>query len=78
MAIHRKGSGTISIPGACFLCAKTVGVGTDEDFFFWHGVTGGQMPFIRFHPDCARSLAVGLNDDLRRLAAGPEEDEDAV
>lgn len=76
MAIHRKHGGTISIPGPCFICGKLIGLSQDEEFVFWHGVTGGQMPFIRLHPDCARSLAAGLSEDLRRLASPPDEDED--
>ena len=76
MAIHRKGRGPISIPGPCFICGRLVGLGQDEDFLFWHGVTGGQMPFIRLHVDCARTLATGLSDDLRRLASGEDEDSD--
>jgi hypothetical protein len=78
MAIHRKGKGPISIPGPCFICGKPIGVGPDEDFIFWHGVTGGQMPFIRLHPACAGTLASGLSADLVRLESGEgdaEEDE---
>ena len=76
MAIHRKSSGTISIPGPCFICGKLIGLNNDEEFVFWHGVTGGQMPFIRLHPDCARSLAAGLSTDLLRLASPLGDDED--
>ncbi len=76
MAIHRTGQGPTSIPGPCFICGKPIGAGQDADFIFWHGVTGGQMPFIRLHPDCARTLAAGLTEDLRRLDSGAEEEED--
>ena len=76
MAIHRKGKGSFSIPGPCFVCGKPIGVGQDEDFLFWHGVTGGQMPFIRLHPHCARALVSGLSEDLRRLEAGDENEEE--
>ena len=76
MAIHRKGQGQITIPGPCFLCGKLIGVEGDEEFIFWHGVTGGQIPFIRLHPECARTLAAGLNDDLRRLESGEDEEEE--
>ncbi|MCA1553038.1 MAG: hypothetical protein LC737_01535, partial [Chloroflexi bacterium] len=64
-----------TIPGPCFVCGKLIGVSADEDFVFWHGVTGAQMPFIRLHPHCARTLAAGLSEDLRRLESG-EADED--
>ena len=76
MAIHRKGRGPISIPGPCFICGKPIGLGPEADFIFWHGVTGGQMPFIRLHPDCARTLAAGLAEDLRRLEADEEDEEE--
>lgn len=76
MAIHRKGRGPVSIPGPCFLCGKPIGPGPDQDFVFWHGVTGGQMPFIRLHVDCARTLAQGLAEDLRRLDSNQDEDSD--
>jgi hypothetical protein len=76
MAIHRKSSGAISIPGPCFICGKLIGLTPDEEFVFWHGVTGGQMPFIRLHHDCARILAAGLSADLLRLESPPDEDED--
>ena len=76
MAIHRKGQTRITIPGPCFLCGKPIGFEHDEEFIFWHGVTGGQMPFIRLHPECARTLAAGLNEDLRRLESGDEAEEE--
>jgi len=76
MAIHRKGQARISIPGPCFVCGRLIGVAQDEDFVFWHGVTGGQNPFIRLHPDCARTLAAGLNEDLRKLESGEDEDDE--
>jgi hypothetical protein len=76
MAIHRKSSGTISIPGPCFICGKLIGMNTDEEFVFWHGVTGGQVPFIRLHPACARGLAAGLSADLLRLESAPDDDEE--
>lgn len=76
MAIHRKGQSRISIPGPCFVCGKLIGVEQDEDFIFWHGVTGGQAPFIRLHPECARALAEGLADDLRKLEAGETENDE--
>ena len=77
MAVHRKGQARTSIPGPCFICGKLIGVQGDEDFVFWHGVTGGQLPFIRLHPDCARTLAAGLNEDLRKLEFGPSEENEA-
>lgn len=76
MAIHRKAQGRTTIPGPCFLCGKLIGFEGEEDFIFWHGVTGTQIPFIRLHPECARTLAAGLNDDLRRLVSGEDEDEE--
>ncbi|HET6314886.1 MAG TPA: hypothetical protein VFG86_00405 [Chloroflexota bacterium] len=57
------------------MCGKLIGVEQDEDFVFWHGVTGGQIPFIRLHVRCARDLAEGLNEDLRKLASGESEEE---
>ena len=75
MALHRKGQARITIPGPCFVCGKLIGVEQDEDFVFWHGVTGGQIPFIRLHVQCARDLAAGLNEDLRKLASGESEEE---
>ena len=73
MAIHRKGQGQVSIPGPCFICGRVIA--GDQDVVFWHGVTGGQLPFIRLHPDCARTLAAGLGDDLRRLESGEADEE---
>ncbi len=76
MAIHRKGQGPITIPGPCFICGKPIGLHADDEFVFWHGVTGGQMPFIRLHPECARTLATGLAADLQRLAAPPSDEDE--
>jgi hypothetical protein len=74
MAIHRKTQGALTIPGPCFICGKLIGVNQNEDLIFWHGVTGGQQPFIRLHPQCAHALAAGLNEDLRRLASDEAEE----
>ncbi|MBI3733639.1 MAG: hypothetical protein HY259_09315 [Chloroflexi bacterium] len=73
MAIHRKGRGPLSIPGPCFICGKLIT--SDQDVVFWHGVTGGQLPFIRLHPECAHTLAAGLSDDLRQLESGEDDEE---
>ncbi len=76
MAIHRKGQGQTTIPGPCFLCGKLIGLAQDEEFIFWHGVTGGQQPFIRLHPDCARQLASGLEADLGKLESREMDEEE--
>ena len=74
MSIHRATDPPTSIPGPCFICGRLLGSQASDEFIFWHGFPGGQSPFIRLHPACARALAGGLSDDLRRLE-NPQDDE---